>query len=78
VRCHFQVELPEALLAEDVGHGLAGTTALQVVGKGQRVFTADDFFRPGVQVAAGLAQGGGQQQFHVQARSRRVRQVGGA
>lgn len=42
VRCYFQVEFPEALLAEDIGHRLAAAAALQVAGKGQRVFAAAD------------------------------------
>jgi hypothetical protein len=49
VRRHFQVELPEPLLAQDVGHRLAAAAALQVVGERQRRFAADDALRPGVQ-----------------------------
>jgi len=73
VRCDFQVELPETLLAQNIGHRLAATTALQVPGKFERRFTWYDALRPGVQKAPGLAQGRSQQQLCVQARGGRVR-----
>ncbi|MNO63381.1 hypothetical protein D3C76_540870 [compost metagenome] len=66
MRRHFQVDLPEALLPEDVGHRLAATPTLQVIGVGLGIFAADDSLGPGVQVAARLADGSSQQQFGIQ------------
>ena len=78
VRRHFQIKLPETLLTEDVSHWLTATAALQILGKFQRRFARNDALGPGVQKTAGLAQRSGQQQFGIQARGGRIRQVGGA
>ncbi|MCY1238712.1 hypothetical protein D9M72_514660 [compost metagenome] len=72
VRCHFQVQLPETLLAEDIGHRLTAAAALQILGERQRRFARHDALRPGMQETAGLAQGRRQQQFGIQTRRRRV------
>ncbi|MNR22802.1 hypothetical protein D3C85_1397770 [compost metagenome] len=74
MRGHFKVQLPETLLAKNVGDRLTGTTPLQIGRKSMRCFAADDTFRPGVQIAAALAQGGSQQQLDIQARGRGVGQ----
>ncbi|MCY1437055.1 hypothetical protein D9M71_532040 [compost metagenome] len=76
VRCHFQVKTPETLVAEDVGHRLAAATTLQEGGVTLGHVSGDHSLRPGVQEAARLAQGSGQQQFRVEARGGRVRQAG--
>ncbi|MNV81785.1 hypothetical protein D3C71_1754710 [compost metagenome] len=75
VRRHFQVELPEALLTENVGHRLASAAARQVTRVGLGGFAADDTLGPGVQVAARLADGRGQQQLGIQTLAGRPRQL---
>ncbi|MOA35376.1 hypothetical protein D3C78_1568220 [compost metagenome] len=71
--CDFQVEFPETLLPEDVRHRLAGTTSPQVFGEQQRCLAGHDPLGPGVQEAAGFAQGCGQQQLGVQPGRGRIR-----
>ncbi|MNP39445.1 hypothetical protein D3C76_1330210 [compost metagenome] len=78
MRCDFQVEFPETLLAKNVGHRLTAAATLQIVGEGQRRFARHDAFRPGVQEAAGFAQRRRQQQLGIQARRGRVGQIGRA
>ena len=75
MRRDFQVQAPEALATEDVGHWLTGDAARQVEVKEVMGLAADHTFRPGPQEAARFAQRGGEQQLGIQARAGRVRQM---
>jgi len=72
MRGHFQIDLPEALLAQDIGHRLPFPAPLQVAGVGLGSFAADDALWPCVQITARLAKRRRQQQLGIQALGRRI------
>ncbi len=72
MRGHFQVDLPEALLAQDIGHGLSVPAPLQIAVVSLGSVAADDAFWPGVQITARFAKRRRQQQLGIQALGRRI------
>src|SRR5690606_30233347 len=77
VRRHFQIQTPEALMAEDIGHRLALAAALQTRLKQRQLIGIRLTLGPGPQIAARLVQRGRQQQLGVQPWRGRVGQISG-
>ena len=65
VRRHFQIKVPKALLAKDIGHRLTGLSPRQHRLIAFKRLSLHLTLRPGVQVAARPAQNVSKQQFSV-------------